>query len=111
MVTQTQATEGRLRELLQKGITTHAQYDQAVQQLLTAQSQMESAEPPPPRWSRRAKPATAHAAATCSDRSRCNCVTYDVDRRTGRKVDGGAAARRLRMSPRRSLLSLVDVFW
>jgi len=44
MVTQTQATEGRLRELLQKGITTRAQYDQALQQLRTAQSQMESAE-------------------------------------------------------------------
>src|SRR5262245_56819463 len=44
MVTQTQATEGRLRELLQKGITTRAQYDQALQQLQTAHSQMESAQ-------------------------------------------------------------------
>src|SRR5262249_14540768 len=43
MVTQTQATEGRLRELLQKGITTRAHAEQALQQRRTAQSQMESA--------------------------------------------------------------------
>src|SRR5262245_56231821 len=43
-LTQTQGTEGRLRELLQKGITTRAQYDQALQQLQTALSQVESAQ-------------------------------------------------------------------
>lgn len=44
MLTQMQGTEERLHELLQKGITTRAQYDQAVQQLQTAQSQIKSAE-------------------------------------------------------------------
>src|SRR5262249_15239302 len=43
-LTQAQGTEGRLRELLQKGITTRAQYDQALQQLQTALSQVESAQ-------------------------------------------------------------------
>jgi RND family efflux transporter MFP subunit len=43
-LTQAQGTEGRLRELLQKGITTRAQYDQALQQLKTTQSQVESAQ-------------------------------------------------------------------
>jgi RND family efflux transporter MFP subunit len=44
MLTQTQGTEGRLRELLAKGIATRAQNDQALQQLQTAQSQIKSAE-------------------------------------------------------------------
>jgi membrane fusion protein, multidrug efflux system len=44
MLMQTQGTEGRLRELLQKGIATRAQYDQALQQLQTAHSQIKSAE-------------------------------------------------------------------
>jgi membrane fusion protein, multidrug efflux system len=44
MLTQTEGAERRLSELLQKGITTRAQYDQALQQLQTAQSQMKSAE-------------------------------------------------------------------
>jgi membrane fusion protein, multidrug efflux system len=44
MQTQTQGSEGRLRELLQKGIATRAQYDQALQQLQTAQSQIKSTE-------------------------------------------------------------------
>src|SRR5262249_28978015 len=43
-LTQTQATEGRQRELLQKGFTTRAQYDQALQQLQTAHSQVEAAQ-------------------------------------------------------------------
>ena len=32
--------------------------------------------PPLPRWSRRARRATAHTAVTCSARSRCKCVTH-----------------------------------
>jgi membrane fusion protein, multidrug efflux system len=43
-LTQAQGTEGRQRELLQKGITTRAQYEQALQLLQTAQSQVESAQ-------------------------------------------------------------------
>jgi RND family efflux transporter MFP subunit len=43
-LTQAQGTEGRQRELLQKGFTTRAQYDQALQQLQTTQSQVESAQ-------------------------------------------------------------------
>jgi membrane fusion protein, multidrug efflux system len=43
-LTQAQGTEGRQRELLQKGITTRAQYDQTLQLLQTAQSQVESAQ-------------------------------------------------------------------
>jgi RND family efflux transporter MFP subunit len=41
---QTQGTEGRQRELMQKGFTTRAQYEQALQQLQTAQAQLESAQ-------------------------------------------------------------------
>src|ERR1700730_7945019 len=44
MLAQMQGSEGRLRELLQKGIATRTQYDQALQQLQTAQSQIKSAE-------------------------------------------------------------------
>jgi RND family efflux transporter MFP subunit len=44
MLTQMQGAEGRLRELLHKGIATRALYDQALQQLQTAQSQTKSAE-------------------------------------------------------------------
>src|SRR5262245_60662066 len=36
--------KGRQRELLQKGFTTRAQYDQALQQLQTAHSQVEAAQ-------------------------------------------------------------------
>src|SRR5262245_51766781 len=44
MLTQMQGSEARLRELLHKGITTRAQYDQALQQLQTAHSQTKSAQ-------------------------------------------------------------------
>jgi len=44
MLTQMQGAEARLRELLHKGIATRALYDQALQQLQTAQSQTKSAE-------------------------------------------------------------------
>src|SRR5216683_7581666 len=40
-----QGTEGRQSELLSKGFTTQAQYDQAEQQRKTAQAQVESAQP------------------------------------------------------------------
>jgi membrane fusion protein, multidrug efflux system len=43
-LTQAQATEGRQRELLQKGITTRTQYEQALQHLETARSRVHSAE-------------------------------------------------------------------
>jgi RND family efflux transporter MFP subunit len=39
-----QGTEGRQRELLSKGFTTRAQYDQAEQQMKTAQAQVDSAQ-------------------------------------------------------------------
>ena len=44
VLTQTQGTEARQRDLLQKGITTRSQYEQAMQQLETARSQVDSAE-------------------------------------------------------------------
>jgi len=43
-LTQAQGTEGRQRELLQKGITTRTQYEQALQHFETAQSRVHSAE-------------------------------------------------------------------
>jgi RND family efflux transporter MFP subunit len=43
MLVQSQRTEGRQRELMTKGFTTRAQFDQAEQQLRTAQAQVDSA--------------------------------------------------------------------
>ena len=43
-LTQVQGTEGRQRELLQKGITSRTQYEQALQHLETARSRVDSAE-------------------------------------------------------------------
>jgi RND family efflux transporter MFP subunit len=43
-LTQTQGTEERQRDLLEKGFTTRAQYEQALQQLQTARAQVEAAQ-------------------------------------------------------------------
>jgi len=44
VLTQAQKTEARQRDLMAKGFTTRVQYDQAQQQLQTAQAQIDSAE-------------------------------------------------------------------
>lgn len=44
VLAQAESAEGRQRELIQKGITTRAQYEQALQQLQTAQAQVTSAQ-------------------------------------------------------------------
>src|SRR5262245_15800795 len=44
LLTQAQGTEARQRELLQKGITTRSLFEQSMQQLETARSQVDSAE-------------------------------------------------------------------
>jgi RND family efflux transporter MFP subunit len=44
VLSNSQGTEGRQRELLGKGFTTRAQYDQAEQQMKTARAQVESAQ-------------------------------------------------------------------